>query len=402
MTATVQPDQRWTSAYPHLTGEPVPIAGNADPAQFELEREKIFRRSWLNVALVEEVPGPNDYIVREIAILNTSVIIVRGKDGQLRAFHNMCSHRGNRVMLRDKGNCRGALTCILHGWTFNTEGALVYAQGEDRIVGFQRGDHGLTPVHLDVWEGIVFLNFSEKPEQTLAEFLAPVSERIRGYPFAQMHPIYRYVADEKTNWKTAVQSQIEGWHVADLHRNSFARDIIGGAAAFEPPLLACYGPHSYNSVRAPEAAGKPLPIAERAARFGRANVWHDLRLQQSPDEVAGWRHNDLNNYFIWPNTILSMMDTNYLLFRFWPISVERTLWEFHGMGIDPPAHTAGDRFAQQYRDALQRQIFCEDVFVHTAVQSNLRSGAKSHFLFQDLELTLRHFDYTVREWLARQ
>jgi phenylpropionate dioxygenase-like ring-hydroxylating dioxygenase large terminal subunit len=398
-TPPVRDGMYWTSQYPHLTTEPIPIASRADPVQFELEREKIFKRCWLIVGREEQIAQSGDYLLVDRAYLETSIIVVRGKDNQIRAFHNMCSHRGTRIVHKSSGNCRGALRCILHGWVYDTQGKLVYVNGENRFSGLDRVENGLTPVHVDVWKGFIFINLDPNPRQTLLEYLDPLTERLGDYPFGTMHPTYRYVADEPANWKTAVEAQQEGWHVASLHGKSFARDIAGNSDQFEPPLVACYGYHAYNSVTAPATVGARLPIELMAQTFSSANVWQDLLIQDDDGRRASWRHNDLNNYFIFPNTLLSLMDTNYLLFHFWPTDVGQTVWEFHGFGIEREPATAGVIFADQFRNAIQRQIFAEDVFIHSSVQSNIRSGAKKVFHLHDTELTLRHMDYTVNKFL---
>ncbi|TMA51497.1 MAG: Rieske 2Fe-2S domain-containing protein, partial [Deltaproteobacteria bacterium] len=88
---------RWHDKYPQLGTDPVPAAVFTSAEQFEREREQIFRKVWLNVGRVEQIPHPGDYLVKDLAVCNTSVLVVRGKDGTVKAFHNMCSHRGNKI-----------------------------------------------------------------------------------------------------------------------------------------------------------------------------------------------------------------------------------------------------------------------------------------------------------------
>ncbi len=393
-------DMRWTERYSHLAQAPVPITGRATDAEFAAEKEKIFKRCWLMVAREEELPDANDFKVLDIAVLDTSVLLLRGADGHLRAFHNMCAHRGAPVVLRKSGNCGGKIRCILHSWTYDTAGTLIHATDENRFPCFEKAENGLTPIALDVWEGFIFINVDPQPRQSLHEFLGPLTERIKNYPFSRMRPSYLYVADEACNWKTSIEPQLEGWHVQHLHRRSFARDIVGDKGRFEPPLLACYGDHSYNSVKAPSELGRPLPVEVITAEYGDSKVWSDISSRPA-EEVSGWRHADLNNYFIFPNTILSLMDSNYLLFHWYPTGPNQVYWEFHGYDLDAVPQNAGQVFAHQYRNALNRQIFNEDAFVHQAVHANLRSGAKTHFHFHDQEMPLRHFNHVVQGYLAR-
>src|SRR5271169_5456522 len=96
---------RWAKAYPDMGDGPVSIEPCVSPAYFELEREKLFPHVWLNVGRVEEIPQPGDYVVKDLYAAQASVIVIRGKDQKIRAFHNMCSHRGNQVLWHECGNC---------------------------------------------------------------------------------------------------------------------------------------------------------------------------------------------------------------------------------------------------------------------------------------------------------
>ncbi|NNL86476.1 MAG: Rieske 2Fe-2S domain-containing protein, partial [Myxococcales bacterium] len=95
---TVIADKRWTKKYPHVGTGPVSTEPCISPEFFELERERVFKRCWLNVGRVGDIPNPGDYFVQDVAVCNTSIVVVRGRDGEVRAFHNVCSHRGNKVV----------------------------------------------------------------------------------------------------------------------------------------------------------------------------------------------------------------------------------------------------------------------------------------------------------------
>ena len=105
---------KWHDQYPELGTGPLPLTVFTPKEQFALEREHIFSKVWLNVCRIEQIPNPGDYFVKDISVCNTSVIVVRGKDGQIRAFHNMCSHRGNKVVWDQHGNS-SAFSCKFHG-----------------------------------------------------------------------------------------------------------------------------------------------------------------------------------------------------------------------------------------------------------------------------------------------
>ena len=105
-TANGATGSKWHDRYPHLDRGPVRVDVFTSEEQFELEREHIFKKVWLNVGRVEQLPNPGDYFVQDIAMCQTSILVVRGKDGSMHAFHNMCSHRGNKIAWDTQGTCQ--------------------------------------------------------------------------------------------------------------------------------------------------------------------------------------------------------------------------------------------------------------------------------------------------------
>ncbi len=152
----------WTAHYPELGTEPVSYEDSISPEFYELEREAIFKRAWLNVGRVEQLRRKGSYFTKELAVANTSVVVVRDMDGNVRAFHNICRHRGNKLVWTDfpreesSGNCR-QFVCKYHGWKYELDGACAFVQQESEFFDFDKADYGLIPVHCDVWSGFIFV-----------------------------------------------------------------------------------------------------------------------------------------------------------------------------------------------------------------------------------------------------
>src|SRR6476620_12728377 len=153
----------WTEHYPGLGTGPVSYEDSISPAFFELERKAIFARTWLNVGRVEQLPRVGSYFTREIDAARTSIVVVRAADGEVRAFHNMCRHRGNKLVWQDypgeetSGTCR-QFTCKYHGWRYDLEGDLNFVQQEGEFFDLDKEQNGLVPVHCEVWSGFIFVN----------------------------------------------------------------------------------------------------------------------------------------------------------------------------------------------------------------------------------------------------
>ena len=157
----------WTEHYPELGTAPVNYSDSIDPAYYEAERAAIFKRTWLNVGRVERLPRTGSYFTRELAAAGTSLILVRGRDGQIRAFHNICRHRGNKLVWNDypneetAGTCR-QFTCKYHAWRYDLSGKLTFVQQEGEFFDLDKADYGLKEVACDIWEGFIFVNLDPR------------------------------------------------------------------------------------------------------------------------------------------------------------------------------------------------------------------------------------------------
>ena len=140
----------WTENYPELGTAPVDYTDSIDPAFFEAERDAIFKRTWLNVGRVERLPRTGSYFTKELpsAGPGMSVIIVKTKDGSIKAYHNVCRHRGNKLVWNDfpheetSGTCR-QFTCKYHAWRYSLDGDLTFIQQEDEFFDVDKSQYGL-------------------------------------------------------------------------------------------------------------------------------------------------------------------------------------------------------------------------------------------------------------------
>ena len=120
---TVLADKRWCEKYPHVGTGPVSTEPNICPELYELEKEKVFRKCWLNVGRVDQIPKPGDYVVVDIEAGSVSILLTHGRDGTIRAFHNVCGHRSNRLVW-DKAGHGPTFMCGFHCWVYDSEGKL--------------------------------------------------------------------------------------------------------------------------------------------------------------------------------------------------------------------------------------------------------------------------------------
>jgi phenylpropionate dioxygenase-like ring-hydroxylating dioxygenase large terminal subunit len=393
---------RWHKRYPQFGTEPLPIEPCISPEYFALEREKIFRKCWLQVCRVEDVAEPHSFFNRHIEICNTHVLITRGGDGEIRAFHNMCSHRGNKMEWDAKG-CSKFHDCKFHGWIYDSSGRLVDVPDEANFFNLDKSSLGLTPIHLDVWQGFVFINLDKEPAQSLREYLGEVADMLDGYPFDQLKLGYAYKSNLKCNWKIAVDSQQEAYHAVHLHRRTLGDIAIDQTNPFMHALdIRFMGPHRMISL--PFSGDyKPSPTAAICERF----AWtikkekdnfldpNNLPLGVNPARADNWM---FDIYLIFPNFWLAPFSGAFQTHNFWPTGVD-TMYQEIKMFVRPPK-TAGERFALEHAKCLNRDTWLEDFSTLETTQTVLGSGAKSHFILQDEEILMRHFYQMIEDYIG--
>jgi len=285
----------WTEHYPELGTGLVSYADSIAPEFFELEREAIFKRAWLHVGRVEQLPRNGSYFTREIAVARTSVVIVRDGD-EIRAFHNICRHRGNKLVWQDfpreetSGTAR-QFTCKYHGWRYGLDGACAFVQQEGEFFDLDKADYGLVPVHCEVWAGFIFVNLDRESKQPLRAFLGPMITAIEDFPFDQLTARYGFRAEVPANWKVFMDALQEQYHAPIVHRSQRPESFDAHAAGFEAPHYQIDGPHRmFNSpgIRPWELPEDQIKASEQLLRGGLFGPWDPPDFYEAT-QIAGMR-----------------------------------------------------------------------------------------------------------------
>ena len=398
---TTDPAPLWHERFPQLDSGPIKVEPYVSPAYFERERDAIFRKVWLNVGRVEQIPQRGDYFVKKLDICRTEVVIVRGDDGAVHAFHNMCSHRGNPVVWNSKGKCN-AFTCKYHSWTYRLDGGLHHVPDEKKFIGLDKDRHGLTPVAVDVWEGFIYINVDPQPTQSLHDYLGEAGRSFAGYPFAEVaSACCSWQVEVKANWKVCRDAFQEVYHIFSLHGRSTGRMFTSKSNPYlNVHELALFDPHARISVPA-NVDWQAHPVEALAKRFG------ILTLQKqgissrgmppgvNPTGVADWSFSGFNCF---PNISIFVSQGGFLTHSFWPLAADRTLWE--ARIYFPKAHNLAERFSQEYsRSTFLDGVMAEDGGIFEKTQSMLGSGAKTELIIGDEELLIRHHLAMVERYL---
>lgn len=188
-----------------------------DPDVFALERERIFFREWVYVGRADEAPEPGDFITADVT--GESVLLVRGKDGELRGFYNVCRHRGSRICDGESsGRLRGAIKCPYHAWSYSFDGRLIGTPlvGKDEI---DRDSLSLWPVAVDVWQGFVFVNLGQPAESVRESFERQTDKPLQyeRWNMDELRTARRTVSEVGANWKVIVENYNECLHCPTVH-----------------------------------------------------------------------------------------------------------------------------------------------------------------------------------------
>ncbi|MBV8693365.1 MAG: aromatic ring-hydroxylating dioxygenase subunit alpha [Actinobacteria bacterium] len=403
-------DGSWTEHYPHLGTAPVSYEDSISPEHHELECKAIFARTWLNVGRVEQLPRTGSYFTREIAAAKTSVIVVKDKDGTVRAFHNICRHRGNKLVWQDypgeevSGTCR-QFTCKYHGWRYGLDGGLNFVQQEEEFFDLDMADYGLVSVQCEVWEGFIWINLDPANETSLQDWLGEFGTGLAGYPFDQMTQVYKYRALVGSNWKLFIDAFAEFYHAPVLHAKQAVADESHKLmnVGYEALAYQLEGPHgmvsSWGGMAPPRDLNMVKPL-ERVLRSGLFGPWDrpidiDLPPAVNPARSKAW---GIDSFHFFPNFMLLIWAPNwYLTYHYWPTAYNQHIFEA-GLYFVPPTN-ATERLRQELACVTFKEYALQDGNTLEATQTMLESRAVSHFPLNDQEILLRHLHKTAGSYV---
>jgi glycine betaine catabolism A len=214
----------------------LPARYYADAAVFERERERFYRRMWVGVGRLSQIPRRGDYLTCDIA--GDSLIVVRTDADRVGAFYNVCRHRGTQLCAEVSGTFAGSIRCPYHAWTYDYDGRLIGAPHMDGSPGFSREDFPLGAARADTWDGFVFVCLSDDAPPLRAQ-LASLPGKFSSWGMADLMVAHRVVYDVKANWKLIVQNYNECLHCPTLHPslNKLSHYLSGENEPLQPTYM---------------------------------------------------------------------------------------------------------------------------------------------------------------------
>lgn len=346
-----------------------------------LERDRLFSPTWTCIGVGSDVPEPGD--VKPVDFIGIPLLMARAEDGEVRVFHNVCSHRGARLV-EDAGQVKRVIVCPYHSWSYQLDGTLfatphIGGQGKHTCEGFDKSRHPLRRVRSASWFDMIFINLSGDAPP-FEEHIAPVADRWKHYDtshFRHGGADSRWTLDLGCNWKLAVENHNDAYHLPWVHPglNSYSRfedhyEIVGD------DFYAGQGSNAYNP-RRPENAPK-LPC-----------------LPDLPDE---WRAR--SEYIaIFPNAIVGIHMDHYWSVWLDPVACDRTIEQMN-------LYFVGERPLDDEYDNVRKavtaewlQIWSEDRQIVERMQRGRRSPAFQGGVFSPVLDAATH---QLHRWYARR
>ena len=350
-----------------------------DPAILDIEKARIFRRTWQLVGSLSQDCGEVNGLKRTISdpetfftadVVGEPVVVVRDKQGTLRAFSNVCRHRAGPIALGS--GCKNVLRCAYHGWTYTLDGRLIGTPDVDGVEFFDRSTMGMFPLRLETWGQFIFINFDPNAV-SLPAYLGKIPEQARGFQFEGLQLAERRDYILNCNWKVYVDNYLEGYHIPIAHPG-LMREID-----YAQYRTDTYRYHSQQF--APIRAMKSGDAAERLY-----------------DPGIGTR--EALYFWVFPNLMLNIYPDNIQTNVIVPLSYDKTLtifeWFFHDVASEKSREHVKRAIA--FSDEVQQ----EDIGLCESVQRGLRSSTYDRGRYSvKRENGVHHFHMLLGEFLGQ-
>jgi phenylpropionate dioxygenase-like ring-hydroxylating dioxygenase large terminal subunit len=389
MDNTGSPKTHFSGSVANLTAK-ISVEDKLSQEYYDAVIEKVFKPSWYVLGNLNDIPTPGRFFVYDVPTFNMSVLVVRTEQG-VNAFHNVCRHRGKKVVQTKCGWAQGnagVFTCWFHGWAYGKDGALLNVPDEMAFRDFDKSKYGLVPIKVEVWSGLILAYFGDGEPQPLKEWLGELYEGFEDY-YTRMERIATFSADVKSNWNWAMDSFSEGYHTVFLHRNTQPELTGKKNPKRHAPIIDLYG-HTVRTsgVANPDYVGPP---AERALyKHGRKlSPAVETDYSELPPGVNRTRYTPWFFDVVWlfPNFAILNGPHWVSTLMIWPIDKDhsRVITDHYAR----KARHAGDRLAQAYMRGLLVSVTREDLSAMEDVQYGLSSGALKHIHVSQQEIVLQ-------------
>ncbi|WP_420419967.1 aromatic ring-hydroxylating oxygenase subunit alpha [Pacificispira sp.] len=343
----------------------------------EIEKEVLFRRHWQLACHVSNVPNPGDYLCFDM--VGERAVIMHGDDGQIRAFHNLCRHRGSRVLPNEQGTCKRVITCPFHGWSYGTDGTLRNPAVPDSLPQLDKVKHGLKPIELEIWMGFVFIRFKEGEQPPISELMKRHEAEVAPYLPETMVPAYDSIWSQEmdVNWKAVRDVDNEGYHVPMAH----------------PGLQDLYGKHYVDEPMIDGTNRSVGPFTETDGRLWSVKNYKKIlpdRPNLPPESKRAWLY-----LGIFPNTVIGFYPDSMIFYHEYPVAAGKTIQR--GTTYRYADEDRQLRVARYLSERIDRITVEEDTQLIKWSCEAMQSSAFDGIILSDREYGVRCYHDALRE-----
>lgn len=347
-----------------------------DPDFFAREQEKIFRPAWHIVGHINDAPKPGDYLTLDI--LGERVVTLRGEDGELRSFHNVCRHRAAKIAPDARGACGKRLVCPYHAWSYKLDGGFA---GAPKWQGFGKQDAkqlGLHPVDQEIFHGFIFIRFAQGLP-SVAEMMAPYADELAEYDLEKLVPYGRVTLRPRpVNWKNVADNYSDGMHIPVAHPG-LSRLFAGAYQTEAKPWID-------------KMWGEITPTS--------SNNWSESqyqRLLDGFDHIPEKRRRLWAYYKLWPNIAFDLYPDQVDFMQFIPVSATETM--IREIAYAHPNASREMQAARYLNWRINRQVNAEDTVLIEGVQQGMQSSSYATGPLSPNEVCLISFGERMRALL---
>ncbi|MBL1178680.1 aromatic ring-hydroxylating oxygenase subunit alpha [Pantanalinema sp. GBBB05] len=335
---------------------------------FALERRSLWCQVWLCVGREADIPNPGDYLTCMVG--DQPMLVIRNNDGGLRSFHNVCPHRGAR-MLKGQGHCN-RIICPYHGWNFDREGQLRGLPRADCFPNLDQSTTHLLPGRVDTWGGFIFIH-PESTGESLSDYLAGFSAYLEQYEQAweELQEVDRWSYEEPANWKFPIENYLECYHLPVVHAQS----------------LQCFDPRA-------------IEYTPTGQHYQIAVPWTAADSVEAHPAFPGQPKHRSYQGFIFPNLMVNTAREMVSVFKLTPLTPETT--QFEVLIYQTPIQMTAFPYKQEtFRSEFDR-VLQEDFAAVRSLQVGVHSKAYQVQLAADLEFGITHFHQVLSAYLIGQ
>lgn len=342
-------------------------------ALLKLEQEELFKTHWQIACHVSDIPDPGSF--QTFDMCGERAIIIRGDDGGVNAFYNICRHRGSRLVAKDSGVCANAMICPFHGWVYNLDGTLRGAARPEGYPPMDKNEFALRSVEHEVWQGYVFVRFKPGPQPSVAELLGRFDEEASAYRSADHVPTEDIWTEETpVNWKSIRDVDNEGYHVAMAHP---ALQDLYGYTYYDEPFV--------NGVSRSDGQFTPTQGRRWAVRNYKKFSKPQPHLPESLHKT--WLY-----YGIFPNSVIAFSPETTLFYQEFPVATDRS--RLRSGTYRNPDEDRQQRAARYLAARIDRETVEEDIQLTIWSNESMASSAFEGFYLSDYEYGVRtHHDH---------